>query len=190
MRYRVTTPVATEPVTLAEARLQCKVDSDDTTHDALLNSLITAAGEFFEYHTGRGRAPQTIELALDDFPRGDDSKIELPLCPIASITSIKYTDTNGTEQTIAGASYFVSPYGLGNIVAPAFGFTWPSARSIADAVRIVAVVGYATLPKAAKAAILLHVETEFPLNALSMNERMNLEHARDALLETVKVRGF
>lgn len=190
MRYRVTAAVAVEPVSLAEARLQCKVDSDDTTHDAVLTSLIAAAGEYFEYHTGRGRATQIIELALDDFPRGDDQKIELPLCPIGSITSIKYTDTTGTEQTIAAANYFVSPYGLGNMVVPAHGFVWPAARQIADAVRIVAAVGYTTLPKAAKAAILLHIETEFPLNALTMTERMNLEHARDALMNPVKVRAF
>jgi hypothetical protein len=49
MHFKVITAVATEPVTLAEARLQCKVDADDTTHDAVLTALITAAREFAEH---------------------------------------------------------------------------------------------------------------------------------------------
>jgi len=93
MKFKVVTPVATEPVTLAEARLQCKVDADDTTHDALITGLITAAREFAEHYTGRALAPQTLEAALDAFT--DDDYIDLPMPPVSSVTSIKYTDTAG-----------------------------------------------------------------------------------------------
>lgn len=190
MHYKITAAVTTEPVSLEEARLQCKVDSDDTTHDTLLTSLITAAGEYMEHYTGRGRAAQTIEVALDAFPCDDDPTIQLPLCPVASITSIKYTDTDGVEQTLAGSKYALSLYGLSRNVAPTYGNYWPSTQDIPDAVRIVAVVGYTAAPKAVKAAILLHIEIESPLNPLTPVERAMMEKARDSLLDTVKIWGW
>lgn len=186
MRYKVITAVATEPVTLAEARLQCKIDSDDITHDAVLTALITAAREFAEHYTGRALATVTLEAALDEFPRCDGA-LKLPMPPVASITSIKYTDTAGVEQTLAGANYALSTYGTSRTVSLTYGNSWPSTQDVADAVRVRFVAGYASLPKAVKAALLLHIEIESPLNPLLPAERQNLERARDSLLNTVKV---
>ena len=76
---------------------------------------------------------------------------------MVSITSVKYTDTAGVEQTVPGADYALSLYGDACAVAPAYGKYWPSTQSIPDAVRIRYVTGYATAPKAVKAAILLMV---------------------------------
>src|SRR4051794_11419297 len=98
MRYKVVTPVEIEPVSLAEARLQCKVDDDDDSHDAALTSLITAARENAEHHTGRALAVQTLEMALDAFPACGG--FGLPMLPVASVASIKYTDAAGAEQTL------------------------------------------------------------------------------------------
>lgn len=189
MQYRVTVDVRDEPVTLAEARLQCKVDSDDQTHDMRLAQLITEAREFGEHATGRGFARRTIEVALDCFPAYEDDTITLPLAPVASITSVKYTDLNGTEQTIAGSAYALSPYGDSNRIAPTYGNYWPSTQSIRDAVRIVCVCGHESAPKAAKGAMLLHVEANFPLNDLTPAERADIERARNSLLNTLKVYG-
>ncbi len=188
MQFKVVTPVSVEPVLLAEARLQCKIDSDDTTHDALINSLITAAREFAEHYTGRALAPQTLEAALDGFPDAD--YIDLPMPPVTSVTSIKYTDTAGAEQTLSSGAYARSTYGLGSRVNLAANGTWPSTQDVADAVRVLFVTGYTTAPKAVKAAILLHVEIECPLVPHTPAEREALEKARDSLLSTVKVYGF
>lgn len=188
MKFKVVTPVATEPVTLAEARLQCKVDADDTTHDALITGLITAAREFAEHYTGRALAPQTLEAALDAFT--DDDYIDLPMPPVSSVTSIKYTDTAGAEQTLSTGAYTLSPYSLSNRVNLTADADWPSTQDVANAVRVRFVAGYATIPQAAKAAILLHIEIECPLNPHTPAEREALEKARDSLLNTVKVWGF
>jgi uncharacterized phiE125 gp8 family phage protein len=188
MQFKVVNPAATEPVTLAEARLQCKVDSDDTTHDALITSLITAAREFAEHHTGRALAAQTLEGALDCFPACD--YIDLPMPPVASVTSIKYTDTAGTEQTLWASAYSLSGYGLSNRVNLAANATWPSTQDVADAVRVRFVAGYAVIPEALKNAMLLHIELECPLCPHTPAEREALEKARDSLLNTKKVWGF
>lgn len=200
MKHKVITAVTVEAITLAEARLQCKVDSDDTSHDAVLTSLITAAREFAEHYTGVALAQVTIEEALDCFPTTLDGTICLPKPPVASITHIKYTDTAGVEQTVSSGDYALSSYGTPRRVAPTFGKYWPSTQDIPDAVRIRYVTGYAATghsatgefaacPKAAKAAMLLHIEIESPLNPLTPSERENMERARDALLNTVKVYG-
>ena len=68
MKYKVITPVATEPVTLAQARLQVRLTDDDgTDEDTLLTAYITAAREIAEHYTGRALAPQTLEAALQRF---------------------------------------------------------------------------------------------------------------------------
>jgi uncharacterized phiE125 gp8 family phage protein len=181
MTYKIVTAVATEPVTLAEARLQCKVDSDDTSHDALFDALITAAREFAEHYTGRAIGEQTLETALDWFPAEDF--IDLPMPPVASITSVLYTDTAGDEQTFTG--YTLSPYNARriNLTADA---EWPQTQECAEAVRIRYVTG-TVVPKAVKAAMLLHIELESPLNPHTPAERESKERARNALLDTVKV---
>ena len=203
MDHTIITAVTAEPISLAEARLQCKVDSDDTTHDAVLSALITAAREFAEHYTGRALAPQTLELALPSFPTviphpifdhpaftAGDLSITLSMPPVSSITHIKYTDTAGVEQTIAGSAYALSTYGDSRTIAPTYGNYWPTTRAIPDAVRVRYVTGYTQLPKAVKAALLLHVELESPLNPHTPAERESLEKARDSLLNTVKVWGF
>lgn len=188
MQFKVVTPVSVEPVTIAEALLQCKVDADDTTHNALITSLITAAREFAEHYTGRALAAQTLQGALDSFPACD--YIDLPMPPVSAVTSIKYTDTAGAEQTLSSSAYALSAYGLSNRVNLAADGEWPSTKEVADAVRVVFVTGYTAAPKAVKAAILLHVEIECPLVPHTPAEREMLEKARDSLLNTVKVYGY
>lgn len=156
MAHKVITAASVEPVSLAEARLHIKAD-DDTTEDALISVWITAAREAAEHYTGRALAPQTLEMALDCFPEYEDDEILLAMPPVASITSVKYTDTAGVEQTIAGSAYALSLYGESRRLAPTFGNYWPSTQDIPDAVRIRYVTGYESCPKAAKAAILLMV---------------------------------
>lgn len=183
MSYKVVTAVATEPVTLAEARLQLKMTADDTTaDDALITSLITAARESAEHATGRALAPQTLEMAMDEFP---DSWIDLDMPPVSSVTSVKYTDTDGVEQTVATTDYTLSPYGEARRIHPSYGVTWPSTQAVADAVRIRYVTGYTTIPKAAKAAILLDIEIRY--NKLTPADQDAYEAARDSLLNTIKI---
>jgi uncharacterized phiE125 gp8 family phage protein len=189
MDFKIITDVATEPVTLAEARLQCKVDADDTSHDAVLTSLITAARENAEHYTGRALAPRTLEGVLDAFPACGES-FDLPLPPVTSITSIKYTDVDGAEQTMDSGDYALSAYGDSRTVSLAYGASWPSTQCVPNAVRVRFITGYSTCPKAVKAALLLHIELESPLNPHTPAERESMAKARDCLLDTVKLWGM
>ena len=191
MAYRVITPSATEPVTLEEAKLHLRVDIDDD--DALIAGLITAARELAEHYTGRAFGTQTLEMALRCFPyccrRNDhDRGIDLDMPPVASVTSIKYTDGAGAEQTVAPAAYSLSLYGLAQRITPAYATYWPISQDIADAVRIRYVTGYTNLPKAAKQALLLMIGHLYAnREAVGPTTMAEMPMGACALLDTIKI---
>ncbi|MFA6204486.1 MAG: head-tail connector protein [Gallionella sp.] len=147
----ITAP-ATEPVSLAEARLHLKVDSTDD--DTLISALITAVREQAEHRTGRAFITQTLELVLDSFP----AAFELPQPPALAITSVKYYDTNGALQTMAASLYSLDSDSAPARLVPAYGEVWPATYGIPNAVRVRYTAGYGAagsdVPGAAKAWIL------------------------------------
>lgn len=141
MTVRVITAPTIEPLTLAEAKLHLREDLSE--QDALITALIVAAREYAELYTGRAFITQTLELSLPAFPA---CEIEIPRPPLQEIEYIKYTDTDGAEQTLNDALYQVDPYAEPGVVKPAYGEVWPSTRSDEyNAVRIRYVAGYAPL---------------------------------------------
>ncbi len=100
---RVVTPATGEPVSLAEAKLQLRVDGSD--EDALIGNLIAAGRRTVELLSGRALAPQTLELTLDDWP--ENGIIWLPMPPLQSVASIVYVDDAGGEHTLAESAYLV-----------------------------------------------------------------------------------
>lgn len=96
----VVTAAVTEPVTLAEAKAQVRVT--DTSEDALLGSLITAARETVEQGTGRALAAATYRWASTD----DVMEVmRLPLWPVEAVTSVTYKDADGATQTMDSGDY-------------------------------------------------------------------------------------
>ncbi len=189
MTYKVVTAVATEPVTLAEARLHIKSDSD-TTEDSLIAIWISTARELAEHYTGRALAVQTLEMALDKFPcnkRDEFQVIKLDRPPVATITSVKYTDMDGAEQTVSSGDYALSLYGDARELAPAYGDYWPTPQCIPNAVRIRYVTGYATAPAAVKQALLLMVGWFDQNRGDTMQPDDIQPPAAKALLGTVKI---
>lgn len=146
-----------EPVTLAEAKLHCKVDSTDD--DALLTSLITAVRLQAEHQTGRVLVTQTWDVTLDEFP---DDSLALPYPPLQSVTSITYVDENGISQTLAGTEYQVIINELAGRIVPAYGKYWPSTREQPTAVTVRMVSGYglaAAVPASIKTWMLIAIAT-------------------------------
>lgn len=188
MHYKVITAVSTEPVTLAEARLQIKADSD-TSEDNLITGWITAVRQLAEQYTGRALAPQTLEVALDCFPSSQE-RIDLPMSPVTSITSIKYTDTAGVEQTISSSAYALSLYGDARSVAPTYGNYWPSTQDVPDAVRIRYITGYAATPEVVKSALRLMIAWLNENRGSEIQPNDIQPPAAKALLNTVKVWGL
>jgi uncharacterized phiE125 gp8 family phage protein len=154
----VTAPVV-EPITILQAKQHLRVTGTD--EDALILTLITAARGHAEAYTGRRFVTQTWDYFLDCFPLTEWytwGAIEIPNAPLQSVTSVKYVDEAGVEQTIGTSDYVVDAKSDPGRIAPAYGKTWPWPRAQLNAVTIRFVCGYGlapAVPYEISAAILL-----------------------------------
>lgn len=115
---RETAP-ASLAVSLAELKKHVHELSDD--FDDLLTAILEAAISHVEGVLGRSLVTQTWQLYLDCFPRR--STIKLPMGPVASVTSIKYTPSDGTEQTFDSEKYVV--WAANDSLSLKLGSSWP-----------------------------------------------------------------
>lgn len=146
---------ATEPLSLADAKLHLRVVSDDD--DDLITALIQGAREYVETFLRRQLVTATWAMTLDEFP-DSDGDITLPLPPLASVTSIAYVDGDGDDQTLDSANYTVHTNCEPGKITLAYGESWPSTRDQPDAVTVTFVAGYgaaAAVPAGIVAAIKL-----------------------------------
>lgn len=88
--------------TRTEAKLWCKIDTDITDDDSLVDDLISAAVDYFEQQSGRVLSSATKTLKLQQFP--PDRIIKLPLGPVTSITSVTCRTSTGTS-TVSSSDY-------------------------------------------------------------------------------------
>ena len=150
------TAPASEPVTLAEAKLHLRVDFDDD--DTLIAAQIASAREVVEAIARRALITQTWDLVLDAFP--GVYYIDLPLPPLQSVTSVKYVDEDGNEHTFSSTYYIVDTYREPGRLVLASNASWPSNTLQETAgVRVRFVAGYGDdgddVPAKFKQAILL-----------------------------------
>lgn len=130
-----------EPITLEDAKLYLRVTVSD--EDADISRLITAARLFCEHRIGHAIAQQTVDIYVD---RVDPSTwIPLPVAPVASVTSVKTTDTANVQTTIDPAMYLVDLASDPARIGLPYGGTWPSSLRAFQGMVIRLVVGY-TLP--------------------------------------------
>ena len=145
-----------EPViSVPDAKAHLRVLHAD--EDALIATYIAAATAHIDGPDGwLGRAIgiQTLEMRLPTF--GNCPAIALPYPPAVEIESIAYVDSLGETVELTSDEYELS----GGMLRP----TWPSAFPVAawrgaagETVRIRWKAGYADLPPAIRAAILLMV---------------------------------
>jgi uncharacterized phiE125 gp8 family phage protein len=146
---------ASEPVTLAEVKAQCRVDGSDS--DTELNIYIAAAREFVETYTSTKLVSQTVLMQGRDFC----DVAALPVAPVISVSSVKYLDSDGTEQTLSTDVYDVVNVGLAAEIRTKVNQSWPYVRCASDAVRVTAVCGYSDLPTPIKAALMLIISKWF-----------------------------
>lgn len=160
MGRKIITHPSVEPVSLAEAKDQLSigtVSNPDTTKDSVITRHIVSARQYAENYTGTALITQTWELALDAFP----AEIELPHLPVQSITSIKYIDTDGTEQTLSASAYGLDNYSPRHWVIPALGTDWPDTYDTVNAVKVRYVAGFgdagSDVPSTIRDAVLMTV---------------------------------
>jgi uncharacterized phiE125 gp8 family phage protein len=163
MALRLVQVTGSEPVTLAEAKLACRVDSDITADDTYITALIKAARSQCEHLLGRTITAATYERALDEFP---DGGIQLAWPHVTAISSIQYVDSAGTLQTLSSSVYTLDAREHPGWAMLAEGQDWPATLDTAGAVRVTFTTnwtegGTGTVPEDVKSWVMVRVATAY-----------------------------
>ena len=143
-----TAPV-TEPVTLAEAKLYCRVTN--SVDDNQISLMIKQAREAVEVGTGLSLIPKTAVVWFTNF----DGNFNLPYGPVNSFTSL--IDENG--DTVLAANY--------SLVGGKFPLLqFPIWRNL----KATYTCGYATIPNDLKIAILDQVSYDYENRGLDSDK--------------------
>ncbi len=160
-RLTLVTAPAQEPINVPEAAEWLRLDDLDTD-EVLLASLIRTARIEAEEFINRAIISQTYDWVLDGWWYG--STIELPKPPTSAVSSIKYLDSDGVEQTWDSANYVVD-MPSGDVPAPARvqladGVSFPALDDRLAVVTIRFVAGWATpgeVPEGIRTALRMKV---------------------------------
>ena len=184
MTYQLITQNAVLEVSLVDAKAQLGIDG--TELDATVTAWIKGVVAYAEHQTGRVILNQTWRTILDTFP----DAIRLPFAPCSSVTSVKYLDSAGVEQTLDPLDYELSTENQAAWVVPAYGKTWPATFDKINAVKVDAVFGYGALitdvPSDYKLFILAKLREQFD-SATRMQENTVQSSFIDHLLDGKKV---
>lgn len=166
---KLVTPPAVEPVTLAEAKQQARIDVSDD--DAFIAALIVAARQWAEQYTGRAFIAQVWQLWLDDAPGGGEElafgvsdlsrgacrHILLPRAPLLSVDSVQTYDESDVAPVWDSANYHVDMAHEPGRLALRAGAVWPTLTRAVNGLMVQYTAGYgadaSSAPEAIKAAI-------------------------------------
>lgn len=172
MLIRTAAPPSVEPVSVEEAKAEWRIDGSD--EDAVVARLLAAARERIETATGRRLITQSLVGMLDTWPAalgavdegapivaappGSAAFVEIPVAPIASVTSVNLLDEDDVASEWASANWYLSRgSGWGRLVRRA-GASWPAPLRAVGGIEIAFVAGYgatgADVPFALREAIL------------------------------------
>lgn len=168
---------ASEPVTLAEAKLHCRVDH--MAEDAAILMWIVAARKMAESYCNRLIPAQTVRATWDLFSQwtgGSPSygspgygiygvanaqarALRLPGGPVRGVDSVTYLNSVAVWTTlVAGTGYAVDLDCIPALVYPQPGIAWPVIRSSSlGNVKVQYQAGFLSCPADLKAGILLQV---------------------------------
>lgn len=184
MALKRTTPPSIEPVTLAEVKINLRIDPDDTSQDATLNGLIKGAREWCEGFQNRAYITQQFELALDRFPLFNHhfpfhshfrhhhshlheiEAIKLPRPPLQQVLSLSYIDNLNVTTIWDTANYIVDDFSEPARIVRAHGVCWPNVcLAPVNGVRVTYKSGYGDtadlVPQLVKNAIKLLVAIRY-----------------------------
>lgn len=143
------------PVTLAEAKAQCRVLHDD--EDDLIEGLIAAATSMVEDYLGRSLSAQTWRLTLDGFA----DRIILPRGPVTAISAFTYLDAAGASQTVSSGLYALDTDADPQMIRRQPAASWPVPGDFVNPVTITYTAGFTEAPAAIRHAILMLVANWF-----------------------------
>ena len=162
---KLLTPAAELCVSLGELREHVGYSDDNHDHDAKLYACAADAEDYCQKFTGRQFVSATWQLSLDRWPA---RRMNLPRAPLASVTSVKYLDPDGVEQTWGAANYRVIDTTEPGYIVPEFDIVYPAIRPIEDAIKIAFVAGYGEpvqVPEMLRNAVLLLAQQRFDFPA-------------------------
>lgn len=160
MRLTLMRAPSTDVITLEEAKLHMRVDTDDD--DMLISGLIRTATAKIDGRNGSlGRCllVQQYRFSISAFY----DEIVLPLPPVLSVDDINYVDSSGMPRSLDAGTYRVAGLGdeEGASVCRARSVAWPCTAGVPDAVQITFTAGFgetaAEIPYPIRQAILMHV---------------------------------
>lgn len=151
------------PFTVAEAKANGRIEND--AEDDVVEGCIKAALAYAEKWTGTAFQSQVWELVLDAFPDASD-EIEIPFGPVLSVTSVKYIDGDGIEQTTTDYETDLTPGDRAWIIPIV---DWLTPMETVNAIVVRFVVGD-TPPDDVRQAILLLTEHFYDNRAATSGE--------------------
>ncbi len=125
------------PVSLPEIRAHTRVTNHDD--DANLKTYMEEATEYIEDLSRKQLITQTWRVTGYNWP---GSIIELPKRPLQSVTTVKYTDSAGDQQTVSSSLYTVDTDATPGRIILNFGETWPTNRGYVNDIEITFVSGF------------------------------------------------
>lgn len=139
---QVRAPTA-DPIDLADVKLYCRVDSDDS--DPTLIALIAAARDYAETQTRKQLIVARWKQVMDRFPGGIYSiqAIQLGRHPVLKVESIQYLDMQGQVQTVDPTTYVIDYVSEPVRITPVFGAIWPIPMPQIGSVWVTYTAGYA-----------------------------------------------
>jgi uncharacterized phiE125 gp8 family phage protein len=145
-----TSPPATEPVSLAEAKAHLRVTHNDD--DAYIGTLIKTARQSIEAQTGLGLISQGWSVFLDDWP--EQGVIELPLAPVLDIADIKVYGDDDTFAIIDPAHYYEDKISRPARIILRGSRNWAAPGRVANGIEILLAIGFTSVPEPLREAIL------------------------------------
>lgn len=141
-------------ITTAQAKEHLRIThADDDTYIA---AITLAASEWCEEYQNRVYVQREVIDYYDRFP----TVIRPSKSPLISVDSVEYYDTDGVLQTLAAATYDVGIYKEPGRIALAYNQSWPSIRTMINAVVVTYQAGWvarANVPEEIKHAVKLMV---------------------------------
>lgn len=161
-------------VSLTVAKAQCEVDAGYTADDDLITEMIEAATEEAQNYTGLTLAPATYRGTLNLWP--SDKIIQVPIPPLASVTSVSYYNEAGTLTAVDVANYTVITTSSPGQIQFKEAYTLPDLQDRPAAIEVVFVAGYAVanVPKDIKKAIRKKVFADYESRDDMANEKLNI----------------
>ena len=144
MTLRIVTPATQEPLTLENAKLHARIDTDDD--DKLCVELIKAARRWVETQTHRALVTSTWDYSVDwswPLTQAGLQKIRLPINPVQSITSITYQDGSSPNPTLAASDYAAVLGDFDSYIVAAYNVEWGTTLCVPEAATVRFVAGQA-----------------------------------------------